>query len=75
MKKIKSQCNLILSHLKSGRRIDGITAFKRFDILGGFRARSSDLRKQGHDIRGEFIKTKSGKIYKSYYMNNNTTRQ
>ena len=58
----------LLDYLKSGKRIDGAKAFQELQMLGSFRSRISDLRKEGHIILDDVKKTSNGKIYKEYYL-------
>jgi hypothetical protein len=63
----KTQENLILDHLKSGRSItplDALNLYKCFR-LGG---RIFDLRKQGHKIVREMVKTSGGATVASYSL-------
>ena len=68
----KSQKQQILDYMKQGYSLDGLTAFTDLNILGGFRARISELReevkKDGLVIKDKFIKLNSGKITKSYWI-------
>lgn len=46
-------------------------ALDLFDSWGGFRARLSELRKEGYNIKDEFIKTNSNKLIKRYWLEKN----
>lgn len=68
----KNQKEQILEYLKQGYSIDGLTALQNLQILGGFRARISELRyevvKEGYVLKDKFIKLPSGKSIKSYWL-------
>lgn len=63
---MKSQCQQILSHLKTGNTLTPIEALERF---GCFRlgARICDLRSEGHDIRTRTI-SNGKKSFAEYYL-------
>lgn len=70
----KNQKQQILEYLKQGYSIDGLTALNKLQILGGFRARISELReevrKEGYVLKDKFIKLESGKQIKTYWLEN-----
>ncbi|WP_392559762.1 helix-turn-helix domain-containing protein [Orbus mooreae] len=63
----KSQCELILNHLKSGKSINPLYALNQY---GCFRlgARIYDLKQSGYQIDKQMIKTENGKKYASYSL-------
>jgi len=63
-----SQAKRILAYMQEGHRITPIDALNLFRCfrLG---ARIADLKKDGHQIESEFVKTESGKRVKSYWIN------
>lgn len=68
----KNQKQQILEYLKQGYSIDGLTALNKLHILGGFRARISELReeviKEGFVLKDKFITLESGKKTKTYWL-------
>jgi len=68
----KSQKEQIKDFLLEGNPIDGLTALNHLGILGGFRARISELReefsKEGYILKDKFIKLESGKQIKKYWL-------
>jgi len=62
----KSQCEEILAHLKSGKRI---TPMDALGLFGCFRlsARILDLKDEGHAIKKEIVHN-NGKRFAEYYM-------
>lgn len=63
----KSQCNLILNHLQSGKSINPMFALNQFGCyrLG---ARIYDLKQSGYSIDSRLVKTENGKKYAEYSM-------
>lgn len=63
----ETQCQKILTHLKSGDSITPIGALSEF---GCFRlgARIYDLKQQGHPIQKQMIETKKGKRVAEYWL-------
>ena len=62
-----SQSEAILEHLKSGESLTALQALARFNCLR-LGARILELRRQGHDIRSEIIRTRSGKNVAKYTL-------
>jgi hypothetical protein len=62
-----SQSEAILEHLKSGESLTAMQALSLFNCLR-LGARVLDLRRQGHDIRAEIIRTRSGKNVAKYTL-------
>ena len=63
-----TQCELILKHLKKGKKINPIQALNRY---GCFRlgARIHDLKAEGHDIKSKIVENEEGtKHYAEYFM-------
>lgn len=62
----RSQNEMVLSHLKSGKKLSPLEALERYGIfrLGG---RVYDLKKQGHEIVTEMV-TKNGKRFAEYRL-------
>lgn len=62
----RSQNEMVLSHLQSGKSLSPLEALERYGIfrLG---ARCFDLKKQGHPIVTEMV-TKNGKRYAEYRL-------
>lgn len=63
----KSQEDLILDYLRSGKSLTPITAL---NLFGCFRlgARCFDLRAKGHNIQSELIKGENGKHFARYWL-------
>lgn len=57
----------ILKSLKRGERLTGLTIFRKTGSLSGDR-RLRELRAEGHPIRDESVKLRSGKRVKRYWM-------
>lgn len=68
MNETKSQESKILDWLQAGNTITPAEAYERFNSLrlGG---RIWSLRKQGHDIKSENVRTPSGKHVARYRLN------
>ena len=73
---MKSQRERILSYLSTGRKLTGIYATNRMNILD-YRKRISELRREGYDIQDQMVYEyyKSGKKkgqlktkYKKYWL-------
>ena len=64
----KSQKELLIEYLKAGNTITGLEALNLFNVYGGFRARISEIIKDGYNIKSKFIKTNSGKSIKQYWI-------
>ena len=64
----QSQCDQILNILQDGDSIDALKALEVVGSWGGFRARISELRKQGKKIKDRWVKTDDGKRYKEYFL-------
>lgn len=64
----QSQCEQILKILQDGDSIDALKALEVVGSWGGFRARISELRKQGKKIKDRWVKTDDGKRYKEYFL-------
>lgn len=64
----QSQCDQILKILQDGDSIDALKALEVVGSWGGFRARISELRKQGKKIKDRWVKTDDGKRYKEYFL-------
>jgi hypothetical protein len=62
-----SQSEAILEHLKSGESLTALQALSLFNCLR-LGARVLDLRREGHDIRTETIRTPSGKNVARYTL-------
>jgi hypothetical protein len=62
-----SQSEAILEHLKSGESLTALQALSLFNCLR-LGARILELRRQGHDIRSEIIRTPSGKNVAKYTL-------
>jgi hypothetical protein len=62
-----SQSEAILAHLQSGESLTALQALSLFNCLR-LGARVLDLRRQGHDIRTETIRTRSGKNVARYTL-------
>ncbi len=67
MKKSKTVKEKILSHLQSGKKITGLKALNLFETIS-LAVYIFRLRKQGFNIQGEDVETKSGKIIKKYFI-------
>ena len=67
MPKQQTQEARILEYLKRG---NSITALEALDKFGSFRlaSRISELKKMGHQILSETIRTDTGKHIKKYWM-------
>ena len=63
----ESQAEAILQALQSGRKLTPIDALREFSCfrLG---ARVFDLKKQGHEIKTEIVRTPSGKRVAEYSL-------
>ena len=63
----ETQSEQILRAMQAGRRITPVDALNDFGCfrLGG---RVYDLKQMGHDIKDEWVKLKSGKRVKRYFM-------
>ena len=64
---MKSQNDLILKHLKSGRSITRLEADRKFNCLE-LPQRIHDLKAKGYDIGGKMIALPSGKKVKRYVL-------
>lgn len=64
----QSQCDQILKILQDGDSIGALKALEVVGSWGGFRARISELRKQGKKIKDRWVKTDDGKRYKEYFL-------
>jgi hypothetical protein len=62
----RSQANLILDYLASGRALTGLDALDKFGCIR-MAARVKDLRELGHDIRSEMIRD-GDKRYAEYWL-------
>ena len=62
-----TQNEAILEYLKTG---NGITALEALELCGCMRlgARVADLRRQGHHIRSEMVRTSPGKHIARYRL-------
>ena len=56
-----TQCEVILDHLERGGTLTPIWAFHTFEITR-LAARVLDLRRKGHPIQTEKLKTQSGYV-------------
>lgn len=63
----KSQCNTILAHLERGGTITPLCALNLCGTLA-LHSRISELRKRGHLIHTELIRTPSGKYVGKYSL-------
>lgn len=63
----KTQNEKILSWLQRGKKITQLAALSRFKCLR-LSARIGTLRKRGHDIKTELVKTDSGKWVAEYSL-------
>lgn len=63
----ESQCNRILTHLQEGKTITSLEALNLFRCMR-LASRISDLRRRGHSIVSERIKTQSGKYVAQYRL-------
>lgn len=61
-----SQQRDILAHLKDGRSLTSLGAFRQFGC-NRLAARIHELKKT-HDIQSEWVKTRNGKKVKSYFL-------
>jgi len=66
MTKKRSQNDMILDYLKSGKSITPLEALDKFGCMR-LGARISDLRKRGHPIRSDNV-VKNGKRYAKYSL-------
>ena len=63
----ETQCNAILAHLKTGRSITAIEAFRKYQCFR-LAARIYDLRFRGHYIRSRIILTTGDKRVAEYWL-------
>lgn len=61
-----SQCHDLLEHFKQGGTLTVAEALSRFGVYA-LSQRCGELRKEGHDIRDEWVKS-NGKKFKRYYL-------
>jgi Helix-turn-helix domain len=63
----RSQCEMILSHLRSGKTITPLEALNLYQCLS-LAQRINNLRNDGHDIKTEMIRLRSGKRIAQYHL-------
>jgi hypothetical protein len=63
----RTQCEVLLHHLKRGSSITSMAAFRLFDITR-LPDRMRDLRKRGINVQSEMIKLASGKRVARYWL-------
>ena len=63
---MKSQTQLILTHLKSGKTLTAMQALSKFDCMR-LASRILDIREMGYEIFSEMIK-RNGKRYARYSL-------
>ena len=62
-----TQNEAVLSYLKAGNALTALDALQRFGIMR-LGARCYELKRQGHPIVSEMVKTGSGKIVAKYSL-------
>jgi len=66
---METQNKMILKALKSGEKLTGLEIVQRFNCLN-YTGRISDLRREGHPIRTDMVKLRSGKYVGVYSIKN-----
>ncbi len=62
-----SQAKDILKYLESGKKLDPLTAQRKFGTIA-LSSRISDLKKVGHDIKASVLKVGKNKWVAEYYL-------
>ena len=70
---MKTQCELILNHLKKGNKINPLTALSKYKCCR-LASRINDLRSEGHNIETNMVNNAEGKKkFAEYYLEKKTT--
>lgn len=62
-----SQKSQILAHLRAGNSITGVQAFYQFGS-SRLAARIADIKRDGIEVKSEFVKLPNGKQVKRYFL-------
>jgi hypothetical protein len=65
--KAGSQCEVILRWLVSGHSLTVAQAFRKWDITAAGQ-RIGELKRRGHEIEGEMVKTRGGAMVKRWRL-------
>ncbi len=68
----QTHCELILGHLKTGKKINGMLALNLFGCWA-LPQRVFDLKRKGHKIFSKRV-TRNGKSFCEYYLENGSKR-
>jgi hypothetical protein len=61
-----TQKELVLNYLKSGRRLTVLKALNLFNCMS-LSQRIGNLKSEGYPVKGEMIRTKTGKYISEYH--------